>query len=1052
MVQSYVHLCFDEATQSQLPCVEMLVNMGWNFLSKNDLEAARNQNPAKSILINICEQALDNFNRFEYLGKSYHFSPKNIADAVFDLENYPMKGLMTSSAEVYADLIAGRDLKEFVNGKESSFDFKFFDFENIQNNVFHVAVEVPLQGKENIRPDIVLYVNGIPMVVIENKKSAVDVREAVVQIVDYQTKCPRFFLFPQLLIATNKSEFLYGTTGTPKKFFSVWQEKNFDEIACQNIMTKKINNEIYQKILNDLNGSDCKHKQNTNLRIISEQDKGVFALLEPHRLMSLIKNYIIYDADKKKIARHQQIRAILNTKKNVGNFIENTRQGGLIWHTQGSGKSLTMVMLAKNIFADKSIKNPRIIVVTDRKDLDRQIRDTFKNCKLKQNVVQAKSAADLMRKLKEKESGVITTLVHKFDAAFKRGDSFVDNDPNIFVFIDEAHRTQTGKANANMNKILPNACIIAFTGTPLMKGEHASFIKYGGYIDKYTIDEALQDKNILPLIYEQRQIFFEQYEGLVKKKIDEDDDFQRLSQENKKKLQQEIKARVLFELDDVVEDIGKNIADHFKTNAFLHDGTPNGFKAQLVTPSKAAAVKFQKYFETKTNIETAVVISNENGKAQHDTEEKKEVRDFLKEKNEKFGSLEEYEKKCIKSFKDSDTGIQILIVVDKLLTGFDAPRNTFLYLLRPLQDHNLLQAIARVNRLCDETKEQKTAGYVIDYSKNQEHITDAMRLFSKYNQEDVKGTLSDLNSKIQELDRCYEELCDIFAHIRNAADEEEYIQILADDEIRKDFYKKINRFISVFAETSVLNGFEHAFGREKTELFQKQSFKFLAVKKAAACRYADHVDLTAYRQKIYRVLQTAVSVKNIEQLTKPIDIMNLDSMKKDLEHMSAKSAAEAMVANMVRKVSVSMEADPEFYQSFYEKIQELIEKLNKASEAEYADMFEDAKLLQQSLAKHEAEKHSDDNVSDLFYRNLSELFAALQGKDLREETKKLINEFKKSLIVDWSVNPETQRMIKRRMDDYLYETYGAVLNDKSLDIIDTLMDLALHNKELFDVR
>ena len=1053
MTDSYVHLCFDEACQSQLPCVEMLVNMGWEFLPLADLETARNNNPAKSILKSVCEQSLDKINRFEYLDNSYHFSPKNIANAVFDLENFPMKGLMTTSAEVYADLIAGRDLKEFVQNKESSFNFQFFAFENIDNNRFQVAVEVPLHGKENIRPDIVLYVNGIPVVVIENKKSAVSVQEAVVQLIDYQTKFPRFFLFPQLLIATNKSEFLYGTTGTPKKFYSVWQTEDFDEDACLDVMTKKIDDSVYQKILTDLNGATFNHRQNTDKRLISEQDRGVFSLLHPLKLMRLIKNFILYDADKKKIARHQQIRAISKTMDSIRSFDGKTRKGGLIWHTQGSGKTLTMVMLARAIFSDKTIKDPRVIVVTDRKDLDRHIRDTFKQCKLKQGVMQAKSSLDLIKKLEDIEKvekldnpkgRVITTLVHKFDAAFKKRSTFKDEDPNIFIFIDEAHRTQTGHANANMGKILPNACVIAFTGTPLMKGEHASYVKFGGYIDKYTIDEALQDKNILPLMYKQRQVRFEQYEGLVKKKIDDDEDFKKLSNENKKKLQQEIKVRVLFELDDVVSDIGKDIEKHFMKNAFLTDGTPNGFKAQLVTPSKASAVKFQRFFENQTDIETAVVISNEVGKKEQ------EIREFLKEKTEKFGTLDKYEEQCIASF-DREDGIQILIVVDKLLTGFDVPRNTFMYLLRPLQDHNLLQAIARVNRLCDETKEQKTAGFIIDYSKNQEHITDAMKLFSKYNPEDVAGALDDLNKKIEELNECYQDVCCFFEHIKNSGDEEEYLRALANEEDRKEFYKTLNRFVSVFSEASLFRDFETTFGNEKLALFKKQSLNFLNIKKAAVCRYADQVDLTAYRQKIYRVLQSAVSVEEIKEVTKSVDIMNLNGMRKDLEKFSPKSAAEAMTANMTRKTSVLMETDPEFYKSFYEKIQDLIEKLNRA-DSDYEDLFSQAQTLQEELVKHENEKSSTDQTADLFYRNLSPLFEKVKNKNLPEEIEKLTDFFKKNLIVEWSVNDETQRMLKIKIDDYLYDTYGAVLNDKSWDIANALMDLALHNKELFNVR
>ena len=326
-----------------------------------------------------------------------------------------------------------------------------------------------------------------------------------------------------------------------------------------------------------------------------------------------------------------------------------------------------------------------------------------------------------------------------------------------------------------------------------------------------------------------------------------------------------------------------------------------------------------------------------------------------------------------------------------------------------------------------------------------------MKLFSKYNPEDVAGALDDLNKKIEELNECYQDVCRFFEHIKNSGDEEEYLRALANEEDRKEFYKTLNRFVSVFSEASLFRDFETTFGNEKLALFKKQSLNFLNIKKAAVCRYADQVDLTAYWQKIYRVLQSAVSVEEIKEVTKSVDIMNLNGMRKDLEKFSPKSAAEAMTANMTRKTSVLMETDPEFYKSFYEKIQDLIEKLNRAG-SDYEDLFSQAQTLQEELVKHENEKSSTDQTADLFYRNLSPLFEKVKNKNLSEEIEKLTDFFKKNLIVEWSVNDETQRMLKIKIDDYLYDTYGAVLNDKSWDIANALMDLALHNKELFNVR
>ena len=321
--------------------------------------------------------------------------------------------------------------------------------------------------------------------------------------------CPKLYTYTQLLVATNGKELQYGTTGTPSKFYAVWKEKEIAEEDLKKraveLIGNKIDAELYGQILTDLNGYTKGHKQRTD-RLPTEQDKGVISLFEPKRLLDLTKNNILFDAGVKKISRYQQYFAIhkmLGRVEEEETMTDGTirRKGGLVWHTQGSGKSLTMVMFVKALIEDPKIINPRVIIVTDRRDIDRQIRDTFKNCNLKKDVIQATSGQHLLDLIKDKNLGVITTIIDKFESARKKYANFVDNDTHIFVLIDEAHRSQTGVANFEMNRIIPNACYIGFTGTPLMKDERESWRKFGGYIDKYTIDDALEDKIILPLIY-----------------------------------------------------------------------------------------------------------------------------------------------------------------------------------------------------------------------------------------------------------------------------------------------------------------------------------------------------------------------------------------------------------------------------------------------------------------------------------------------------------------------------------------------------------------------
>ncbi len=347
-----------------------------------------------------------------------------------------------------------------------------------ENNDFAVTVEFNASGKRNIRPDIVVFVNGIPFVIIENKKSSVSVSDAIQQHLRNQRPdfCPKLFVYPQLLVVANKEDFKFGTLGTPEEFYAKWHEKDAPDLEekVKALIKSPVETYIYDSLLKDLNGYTFAHTQSCG-RKTTYQDKSVVAFFDPERLLDLAKNFILYDAGIKKVMRYQQYFAIKKILKHVETKEVSKhgekRRGGVVWHTQGSGKSLTMVMFVKALIEDPNIINPRVLIVTDRKDLDRQIKTTFINAGLKKEVVQAKSGENLLELIKKKERSVITTLVQKFQSASKKPESFQDLDSNIFVLIDEAHRTHGGDANIEMNRVIPNACYIAFTGTPLLKDE-----------------------------------------------------------------------------------------------------------------------------------------------------------------------------------------------------------------------------------------------------------------------------------------------------------------------------------------------------------------------------------------------------------------------------------------------------------------------------------------------------------------------------------------------------------------------------------------------------
>ena len=955
----------------------------------------------------------------------------------------------------------GKTIKVNVGGKTVSKNFRFIDFENPENNSFYVTAEFPATGKQPIRPDIVCFVNGIPFAVIENKKSSVSVEDGVKQNNRNQGAeyCPKLFTYTQLLVGTNSKAFKYGTTGTPNKFYAVWKEKGTTEKEINKkvttLVSKKIDDGVYKEILNDLNGYTKGHKQVTD-RLPTEQDSGILALFTPTRLLDLTKNGIIFDAGIKKISRYQQYFAIHKMLDKVSEE-ETTdsgitrRKGGLVWHTQGSGKSLTMVMFVKALIENPNISNPRVLIVTDRKDLDKQIKDTFKSCNLKKQVIQATSGQNLLDLIKEKNLAVITTIVDKFDSATKTKAKFADEDKNIFVLIDEAHRSQSGKANIAMNRIIPNACYIGFTGTPLMQKDKESWKKFGGYIDKYTIDDALSDKIILPLIYEGRYVPMEQNKKQIDRQVERITE--NLGDKEKRELQRFIGTKVIKDNPQRIVEIAYDIETHF-----VRHFQNTGLKAQIVAPSKFSAVLFQKFFEGRGNTRTAVVISDEHDDGDEANLHKAEVVKYLDTVRKNHSSVSKYEKDVIDSFKYNDDGIEIIIVVDKLLTGFDAPRNTVLYLAKDLKDHNLLQAIARVNRLYENEKMPKRDGYIIDYSENAKNIDTAMKLFGNYDKDDVKGTLIDVKEKVKELEQSYSHLHNIFKTIKGSSDDEEYLQLLKDGPTRDTFYKTLNNFIKELNECYVLQDFVSEF--DHLDEYAQDLRKFMELRKTASLQYADRVDLSEYKQSLVGILDKYVDAKGVELLTKQINITDRKQFEEAVENLgSDKSKAEAVAAQTKKTISEKMDSDPEFFSRFSKKISEVLLKMHNGKMQD-VEALKQLKLYSEDVInkKDESLPKAIDGVkgSDVFYRNLQVEF---QQFDLPEDVfieivLDIFKIVKHEAIVDWYKNIDVKRRIMNTIDDYLYDT---VKNEKKIDIsdddmkriINSVLTLAEFNYEIF---
>ena len=1047
MMTQHILPDFDEASSSQIPAILQLINLGYTYIQRYTVDEHRSSK-SHYILTDIAFEAIRKINDTQ-------ISDKSIKEVIDDLEKVKMDdGVIAASQNIFSNLLGGVSVTEIIDGKRTSPQLKFIDWENPLNNTFHVVPEFEISEEHDRRPDIVLFVNGIPLAVIENKKNSVPVDEAVRQMIRNQegNQTPKFFLYPQLLIATNGKSVKYGTMLTPQEFYAVWKEKDADENYETNVL-KSINTLVDETIMKQISSDldryqyQQEEKQNT-----TEQDRAIYSLLKPERLLDLVRNFTLYDNGKKKVTRYQQYFAVKKILNRINKMDENgKRQGGLVWHTQGSGKSLTMVMLVKNLI--EKIQNPRVIVVTDRTDLDAQIRDTFKACNIKVGVQQATSSRDLIKRIKTKTTDVITTLVHKFEKEKK----FKDEDNNIFILIDEAHRTQGGDANGQMNLILPNACQIAFTGTPLMK-KQKSEQKFGGIIDAYTISEAEEDGAILPLIYQGR--FVEQTVNSIVDKF-YDRVAQNLTDDQKKDFEKKcVSKSLLEETSQRVEMIALDVYEHFMNN-FKN----TGLKGQLVAPSKHAAVLFKNALDMLEGIHSEVVISDttfDEGDEDKLPEYKATVNKFIAEEKRRYGSLEKRETMIINDYKKNPEGCELLIVVDKLLTGFDAPCDTVLYLAKQLKDHNLLQAVARVNRVYngEKGKQTKVCGLIVDYSKNAKNLKDALKLFSHYAPDDIERALLNTDEQIKCLENIYQKLHSTFNDIKDIHNTDAYIQVLEEnEEKREEFYEDVNKFIRTFSSCCYLYDFYDKFDKDKLSRYQKDLKRFVEIKKTAQLYMAETVDFSKYKDQLHKLLDKYVTAENVEVLSKEISLSNMAEFNQYIEDekngLSQKSKAAAIAAQTSKVISERYHQDEVFYKKFSDRIKALLEELKTARKEDISALYQEIKDIQEQVENYEDNDIPEEirtlKVYHPFYRNIKSL---IPDVDIDEETfigivRNIVDIIKRNKIVDFEYNIDIRRKILILVEDYLFDDVDVKLTGNQIQVIaEKCWDLAIENKDI----
>ena len=1012
-----------EINASQRPALALLDAMGYTYISPADCDKQRGSR-YHVLLRDILRGQLRRLNRYVYAGAENEFSAANIERAMEDLDEPLTDGLVRTSEKIYDALLLGKSYPETVgDGKMLSFNLRYIDWDNPQNNVFHVTEEFAVDSRDrqhNARPDIVLFINGIPFAVIECKAPHIPVEEAVGQMIRNQQAAyiPQLFKFAQLVVATNKNAVKYATAGTPKKFWSVWKEQDADWLQAR-----------LSALVPD--------------RMPTEQDRNIVSLFSRERVFELIRYFILFDANVKKVCRYQQFFAVREIMKTIAESDEHgNRRSGVIWHTQGSGKSLTMVMLAKYILMELKDCHPRVVIVTDRKELDAQIAATFAHTRL--TPARATSGRHLVELVNSARADVITSIINKFNTVERQEVKNPSRD--IFVLVDESHRSNYGLMATRMRSVFPNACYIGFTGTPLMKSEKNTMARFGRLIHKYTIRDGVEDGAIVPLIYEGR---------FVEQKVDEENidlwfkqTTRRLTEAQREDLRKKWSSiRRLTSTDARIKRIALDISEHF-----IEGYKDAGFKAMLATNYKRDAIRYLECFEQFGDLNCAVVISPPDMReGVDDADEGADdlVVSFWNKMMQQYGDADRYEEAIKNRFCDGE--IDILIVCSKLLTGFDAPLCQVLYIDKELKEHGLLQAIARTNRL----HEGKDYGLIVDYRGLIEKLDTAMDMYSgagleNFDGGDLKGVVVDVMSAIGNLRSAYTQLVELFAPVGSISDAEAVEVFLADDKMRQDFYTLLCAFGR--ALHLVLNAEQayNALSKEERQKYQDTFIFFSKVRRSVKLQYCDAIDNAEYEPLMQNLLDTHLSVAGLKKITSPIDILNKDDFEKELEELgSLRSKADAIASRMTRSISEKRDENPAYYDSFSKRIRDALALYREKviSEAEYLakmrTIMGDYHAGRSTVSYPERIKN---NVhAQAFFGVLTALFDEVEDEritpdfvaEVSEEITKIVASHSQ---VDWTNNKTIHDRISQDIDDLFYKyekEHGLKL---SFDLIDKIID------------
>jgi type I restriction enzyme R subunit len=962
-----------EQYATHLPALHLLCNLGWNFLTTAQaltLRGSTREVTLRSRLVEVLQTR-----RYEYKGQWYPLSSSGIEQIVRELSALSLaEGLMPANERLYGKLALGITVTEFMpDGKKHQPTIAVIDWTDPSANRWDVTEELEVlsaQGTHHRTPDVVAYVNGIPLVVIEAKRpesgggshpSKAMVQEGISQHLRNQRpdEIPNLFAYAQLLLSISQTEGRYGTTHTAAKFWAKWREEEFDDAHLQAIKNAPLRPDVRAALFEGKPASLATYFDTlwSAPMQATEQDRLLVSLLTPSRLLEFLRGYVLFDRKVGKIvARYQQffgIRALLSRiSQKKPDSQGGGREGGVVWHTTGSGKSFTMVFLTKALLLVESLKECRIVVVTDRVDLETQLsRNFMTGGAFGSSIATQKdgersrtlSGRDLAQRIGKGTERITFTLVHKFNTASKLPECRNDS-ADMIVLVDEGHRSHGGETHERMKKALPKAAYIAFTGTPLLKDEKTSN-KFGPIVHAYTMQRAVEDETVAPLLYEERVPELDINEEAVNRWFDKITS--NLSDAQRSDLKRKFaKKGAIYGAANRIELIAWDIATHFNENI---KKLGLGLKGQVATDSKLDAIRYKKALDETGLVTSAVVISapdTREGNSEVDEDTLPEVQKWWKQAMATCGNdPEAYEKQVIGDF-GTDGAPDLLIVVDKLLTGFDEPRNAVLYIDKPLKGHNLIQAVARVNRLHDA----KRYGVLVDYRGILKELDTAIRAYQDlesrtqggFDVQDLEGLYHQFSTEYKRLPALHEQLWSFFKSVTNKLDREQYRQVLAPrfvkdadgteyderQKLRDDFYDALTAFgLCLQTALSSRSFFEDKSFSEELITRYKSDLRFFTELRQTARRDAmETVDYSIYEEQIRKLVDKQVIGTEVREPEGVYLVHQLGQAEKPEDWSEEKTRNETdMIRTRLRKtIEQELAEDPYAQKVFGELLRQAI--------------------------------------------------------------------------------------------------------------------------------